>query len=44
MNGINLLALSGSLRQSSYNTAAITALKAIAPQHIDITRKAHLGE
>lgn len=37
MDSINLLALSGSLRQSSYNTAAITALKFIAPQHIDIT-------
>lgn len=36
MAPINLLALSGSLRSTSYNTAAIEALKALAPPHITI--------
>lgn len=34
---MKLLALSGSLREASYNTAAIQALKLLAPPHIDIT-------
>lgn len=33
---IKLLALSGSLRKASYNTAALEALKQMAPEHIDI--------
>ena len=36
MESIKLLALSGSLRKASYNTAAIRALKRLAPDHIDI--------
>jgi len=37
---LRLLALSGSLRKASYNTAAIQALKALAPGNVEIT----LGE
>ena len=37
MESLKLLALSGSLRKSSYNTAAIKALNILAPGHIDIT-------
>jgi len=33
---INILAISGSLRQASYNTAALKALKKLAPQNIDV--------
>jgi len=33
---IRLLALSGSLRKASYNTAAIQALKALAPENVEI--------
>lgn len=36
MKSIKILALSGSLRKASYNTAAIRALKHLAPIHIDI--------
>tara|TARA_R110001599_G_scaffold27318_4_gene95993 strand:- start:2 stop:541 length:540 start_codon:yes stop_codon:yes gene_type:complete len=36
MKNITLLALSGSLRSASYNTAAIKALKSLAPAHIKI--------
>lgn len=36
MEQINLLALSGSLRKASYNTAAIQALKALAPGNVEI--------
>lgn len=36
MNTIKLLALSGSLRKVSYNTAALEALAAIAPEHVGI--------
>lgn len=36
MEGYRLLALSGSLRQRSYNTAAIKALRALAPDNVDI--------
>lgn len=36
MKNITLLALSGSLRSASYNTAAIKALKNLAPTHIKI--------
>ncbi len=37
MERLKLLALSGSLRKASYNTAAIEALKILAAEHIDIT-------
>lgn len=37
MENLKLLALSGSLRQHSYNTSALEALKVLAPSHIDIT-------
>ena len=37
MESIKLLALSGSLRKASYNTAAIVALKVLAPNYIEIT-------
>lgn len=36
MESLKLLALSGSLRKASYNTAAINALAALAPSHIEI--------
>ena len=36
MEAIRLLALSGSLRKSSYNTAALTALERLAPASIEI--------
>lgn len=36
MKKFRILALSGSLRKESYNTAAIRALKILAAQHIDI--------
>lgn len=36
MEKIKLLALSGSLREASYNTAAINALKALAPIHVEV--------
>ena len=38
MNRIKLLALSGSLRKASYNTAAIKALTQLAPRHVDIVQ------
>lgn len=34
---MKILALSGSLREASYNTAAIKALKILAPAHVEIT-------
>jgi chromate reductase len=34
---MKILALSGSLRKESYNTAAIKALKILAPSHVEIT-------
>ena len=37
MGSIKLLALSGSLRKYSYNTAAIEALKVLSPSYIEIT-------
>ena len=37
MKQLKLLALSGSLRKTSYNTYAIKALKALAPDHVNIT-------
>jgi len=40
---LRLLALSGSLRKASYNTAAIQALKALAPGNVEITL-AEIGE
>lgn len=36
MGKIKLLALSGSLRSASYNTAAIEALKSLAPANIEV--------
>lgn len=36
MESLKILALSGSLRKASYNTAAINALKVLAPSHIEI--------
>lgn len=36
MADINLLALSGSLRKKSYNTAVLGALKLLAPTHVAI--------
>lgn len=37
MNLINILALSGSLRAASYNTAVIKALQRLTPPHVHIT-------
>lgn len=37
MDSMKILALSGSLRKASYNTAAIKALQALAPTNIEIT-------
>lgn len=37
MKSFKLFALSGSLRRSSYNTAAVRALELLAPSHIDIS-------
>ena len=37
MENLKLLALSGSLRQLSYNTSAIQALRVLAPKHVKIT-------
>ncbi|MEJ2446091.1 MAG: NAD(P)H-dependent oxidoreductase [Exilibacterium sp.] len=37
MESIKILALSGSLRAASYNTAAIEAMKILAPKNIEIT-------
>ena len=39
-----ILAISGSLRASSYNTAALTALAAIAPTNVNVTLFAGLGD
>ena len=36
MEALRLLALSGSLRSKSYNTAAIQALPALAPEYVEI--------
>ncbi|MCH6259291.1 NAD(P)H-dependent oxidoreductase [Puniceicoccaceae bacterium K14] len=36
MESLKILALSGSLRKASYNTAAINALKALAPSYVEI--------
>lgn len=36
MDSIKILALSGSLRKASYNTAAINALKVLAPSYVEI--------
>lgn len=38
MEKVRLLAVSGSLRKASYNTAAIQALKILAPSHIEIVQ------
>ncbi len=37
MQRFRLLAISGSLRESSYNTAAIRALRLLAPESIEVT-------
>jgi chromate reductase, NAD(P)H dehydrogenase (quinone) len=37
MKSIHILALSGSLRKSSYNKAALQALKNLAPDHVEIS-------
>lgn len=37
MENLKILALSGSLRKASYNSAAIHALKLLTPSHIEIT-------
>ena len=37
METIKILALSGSLRKNSYNTAAIKAIKILAPSNVEIT-------
>lgn len=44
MESVKILALSGSLRQASYNTAAITALRALAPRQVDIAIYRGIGE
>lgn len=36
MGKINLLAVSGSLRRNSYNTAALEALKKLSPDNVDL--------
>lgn len=36
MESLQVLALSGSLRKSSYNLAAINALKTLAPDHVEV--------
>lgn len=36
MGGLKLLALSGSLRAASYNTASIAAIQAIVPRHVEL--------
>lgn len=41
---MEFLAISGSLRKASYNTAAINALKLLAPSHIHINIFSRLGE
>jgi len=41
---MNFLAISGSLRKASYNTAALNALKTLAPSHTDIIVFSKLGE
>jgi NAD(P)H-dependent FMN reductase len=41
---MNFLAISGSLRQASYNTAAINALKLLAPSHIHVNIFSRLSE
>ena len=37
MKSLKLLALSGSLRKTSYNSATIKALQTLAPSHVEIT-------
>jgi chromate reductase, NAD(P)H dehydrogenase (quinone) len=44
MKKIRILALSGSLRKSSYNTALLNAMSQLAPEHIKIRLFKHLGE
>jgi len=43
MKNIKLLAISGSLREASYNTSAINALKILAPIHVEI-RVGEIGQ
>ncbi|NMV38133.1 NADPH-dependent FMN reductase [Ralstonia insidiosa] len=44
MQTIRVLAISGSLRAASINTAMLTAAAAVAPAGIDVVPFAHLGE
>ncbi len=44
MERINILALSGSLRKTSYNTAAIKALRKLAPDHVTVVVYSGIGE
>ena len=41
---MKILAISGSLRKDSYNTALLKAMKALAPEHIEITLFDELGQ
>ncbi len=43
-NKINILALSGSLRERSYNTAMLEAISELAPEHVTINVYKKLGE
>ena len=43
-NKINILALSGSLRKESYNTALLEAIRELAPDHVVVDVYKKLGE
>ncbi len=43
-NKINILALSGSLRRLSYNTAMLEAISELAPEHVEVNVYKKLGE
>ncbi|MEJ2793019.1 NADPH-dependent FMN reductase [Iodobacter sp. LRB] len=44
MKKIRILALSGSLRKCSVNTALLNAIRQLAPEHIEVRLFNHLGE
>ena len=44
MERIRIVALSGSLRRASYNTAVVTALKQLAPENVDLMIYKGIGE
>jgi chromate reductase, NAD(P)H dehydrogenase (quinone) len=44
MESLKILALTGSLRQASYNTAALIALEKLAPEHVDVMLYEGIGE